>query len=145
MTLLKDVLAEQGYKRRKLKLTKTNHFEVKATLNGIKGRFILDTGASNSCLGFEMAERFLLNAEASDIKAVGAGASDLLTKIAEGNTVKIGKWKAKDVSIVLFNLDHVNEGLLLHGSNSVDGILGADILKKGRAIIDYEKKQLYLK
>ncbi|MDO1501881.1 retropepsin-like aspartic protease [Winogradskyella maritima] len=145
MTLLKDFLTERGYKRRKLKLTKTNHFEVTATLNGIKGRFILDTGASNSCLGFEMAEQFLLKAEASDIKAVGAGASDLMTKVAEGNTVTIGKWKTEDVSLVLFNLDHVNEGLILHGSNRVDGILGADILRLGNAIIDYEKKYLYLK
>ena len=27
----------------------------------------------------------------------------------------------------------------------VEGIIGADILEKGKAVIDYEKKRLYLK
>jgi hypothetical protein len=34
-------------------------------INGVSGNFILDTGASNSCVGFESIELFLLTAEAS--------------------------------------------------------------------------------
>jgi len=45
----------------------------------------------------------------------------------------------------LFNLTHVNTALTNHNSNPVDGIIGADILKKTSAIIDYNKKYLYLK
>ena len=59
--------------------------------------------------------------------------------------MKIGKWKKNRVALVLFNLTHVNEGLISHNANPVDGIIGADILKKGKAIIDYDKKYLYLK
>ena len=73
--LLKDFLLEQDYIRVKLKLTKTNHFEIKATINGVKGLFILDTGASNSCVGFEAAEKFdLKKVKDSKILAAGAGA-----------------------------------------------------------------------
>lgn len=54
---LKDFLFAKDYIRVKLKLTKTNHFEIKATINGVKGLFILDTGASNSCVGFEAAQK----------------------------------------------------------------------------------------
>ena len=57
---LKDFLLEQDYIRVKLKLTKTNHFEIKASINGVKGLFILDTGASSSCVGFEATEKFQL-------------------------------------------------------------------------------------
>ena len=39
----------------------------------------------------------------------------------------------------------MNTGLINHNADPVDGIIGADILKKGKAIIDYEKKYLYLK
>jgi hypothetical protein len=46
---------------------------------------------------------------------------------------------------VFFNLSHVNTALVNHNSKPVDGIIGADILKKVKAIIDYEKKYLYLK
>ena len=107
--------------------------------------FILDTGASSSCVGFEGIETFKLKAEISEIKAAGAGAIDMETKMSEKNKVKIGKWKNNKVALVLFNLTHVNTALTNHNSKSVDGIIGADILKKGKAVIDYEKKYLYLK
>tara|TARA_R110002111_G_scaffold223225_2_gene285216 strand:- start:5252 stop:5692 length:441 start_codon:yes stop_codon:yes gene_type:complete len=145
MSTLQEFLIENGYAKIKLHLTKTNHFEIKATINGCKGLFILDTGASNSCVGFEGIETFKLKAENSEIKAAGAGAIDMVTKTSEKNKVKIGKWKNNKVVLVLFNLTHVNTALTNHNSKPVDGIIGADILKKGKAVIDYEKKYLYLK
>lgn len=138
-------MLDKGYTKIKLKLTKTNHFEVKATINGVKGLFILDTGASSSCIGFEGVENFKLLAEDSEIKAAGAGAIDMDTKMAKKNKIKIGKWKHNKTALVLFNLTHVNTALTNHNAKPVDGIIGADILKKGKAIIDYEKKYLYLK
>ena len=145
METLKDFLINRGYSKIKLKFTKTNHFEIKASINGVYGRFILDTGASGSCVGFEAIERFNLKVKDSEIKAVGAGASDMMTKISKSNDLKIGKWKKNRVALILFNLSHVNNGLINHNAEPVDGIIGADILKKGKAVIDYEKKYLYLK
>ncbi|MEM6517052.1 MAG: retropepsin-like aspartic protease [Bacteroidota bacterium] len=142
---LQNFLLERGYTKVKLKLTKTNHFEIKATINGVKGLFILDTGASTSCVGFEAIETFKLTANESSIKAAGAGATDMLTKISKKNNLEIGKWKREKVALILFNLTHVNTALTSHNSKPVDGIIGADILKKSKAIIDYEKKYLYLK
>jgi len=145
METLQDFLKEKGYTKVKLHLTKTNHFEIKASINGKKGVFILDTGASSSCVGFEGIETFKLNAEDSIIKAAGAGAVNMETKMAKKNKVKIGKWSNNKVILVLFNLTHVNTALINHNSKPVDGIIGADILKKAKGIIDYEKKYLYLK
>lgn len=145
METLMDFLEGKGYSKIKLKLTKTNHFEIKAQVNGVKGRFILDTGASSSCVGFEAIERFNLKVKDSEIKAVGAGASNMATKISKSNNLKIGKWKKSRVALILFNLTHVNQGLISHDAQPVDGIIGADILKKGKAVIDYDKKYLYLK
>jgi predicted aspartyl protease len=145
MESLKVFLTAKGYSMIKLKFTKTNHFEIKAFINGIEGRFILDTGASSSCVGFEAIERFKLKVKDSEIKAIGAGASNMRTKISNSNNLKIGKWGKKSVALILFNLSHVNTGLINHNADPVDGIIGADILKIGKAIIDYEKKYLYLK
>lgn len=142
---LQKLLLKKGYTLIKLKLTKTNHFEMKAKINGIKGRFILDTGASNSCIGTDFIETFKLKVEDSDVKAAGAGATDMKTQLSKKNRVEIGKWKEKKISLVLFNLVHVNTALTLHNSKPVNGIIGADILKKTNAIIDYNKKYLYLK
>ncbi len=145
MTSLKKLLQKKNYHPISLTRTGTNHFEIKAELNGVKGKFILDTGASNTCVGIDMADRFKLISEVSEIKAAGAGARDMETHISEKNKLKIGDWQNKKQSIVLFDLVHVNEALTAHNAKPVDGIIGADVLNKARAIIDYKKKRVYLK
>ena len=67
------------------------------------------------------------------------------TLISKKNSIKIGSWKKKKLKLVLFDLGHVNEALTAHKTQPVDGIIGADILKKAKAIIDYDKHRLYLK
>lgn len=145
MQTLQEFLLKDDYIKVKLRFTKTNHFEIKANINGVKGRFILDTGASSSCVGFEAIDTFKLKVKDSEIKAAGAGATDMDTKMSKKNKIKIGKWTHHKVVLVLFNLSHVNTALVNHNSKPVDGIIGADILKKGKAVIDYNKKYLYLK
>lgn len=142
---LKEYLLSEGYTKIKLKLTKTNHFEMKAKINGVSGRFILDTGASNTLVDSSNFELFNLDVEESDVKVTGAGASNMDSKVSKKNNLSIGKWKNDKTIIVLFNLSHVNTGLTSLDVEPVDGIVGTDILKKGKAIIDYEKKYLYLK
>lgn len=142
---LKTYLKEKGYTKTPLVFTKTNHFELRATLNGIEGRFILDTGASNTCVGLDCVEHFNLFTEESEIKASGAGANNMLTQISKKNTIEINGWLKKKIEIVVFDLTHVNQALTLHDALPVHGIIGADVLKKGKAIIDYNKKSLFLK
>ena len=47
--------------------------------------------------------------------------------------------------MVLFDLSHVNEALKQQDASEVQGIIGADILGAGKAIIDYNKRKLFLK
>ncbi|HKJ06108.1 MAG TPA: retropepsin-like aspartic protease [Flavobacteriaceae bacterium] len=142
---LANLLKRKKYSKVNLKLINTNHFEVKAKINGVKGTFILDTGASNSCIDINLAEKFNLVSEDSETKAAGAGASGMPTKVSENNTLELKEWKYKNFALVLLDLSHVNDALTTHEANEVDGIIGADILQKGKAIIDYGKKELFLK
>ena len=145
MSSLKKLLEKKKYQKIKLKKIVTNHLELEAKLNGVKGRFILDTGASNSCVGLDLIEMFKITAEDSDTKAAGAGATDMITQQSEGNALEIGKWKTKNLDLVLFDLQHVNAALEQQNAESVHGIIGADILEKGKAVIDYDKMALYLR
>ena len=145
MASLKKFLLQKKYVKVPLVLTSTNHFEVVAKINGIPGRFILDTGASNTCVGFDKIEMFKLTSEESEIKAAGAGATNMETLIATKNRIKIGDWKKKKLKIVLFDLVHVNTALTAHNALPVDGIIGADVLKKARAVIDYDQGCVYLR
>ena len=144
MDNLKDFLFEQGYIRIKLKKTVTNHFEIKLKINKIKGLFILDTGASNSCVGFDEIETFDLSTEESEHKASGAGPSEIDTLISKKNNFAIGKFTLKKHPLILLDLSHINNALVKQKAKPVQGIIGADILHKGKAIIDYNKKYLYL-
>ena len=56
-----------------------------------------------------------------------------------------GKWEKKKIQIVLFDLVHVNQALTAHKAMPVDGIIGADLLIKSKAIVDYKSKSLYLR
>ena len=145
MKNLHDILKKEKYKKINFKVSKTQHLLVKATINGILGNFILDTGASNSCVGFESIDYFNLTAGKSKTKASGAGATGMFTQLAKNNTLQIGRWKTNDFHLVIFDLSHVNEALQQYKAKPVHGIIGADILLEGKAIIDYYNHCLYLK
>ena len=142
---LQDFLKGKKYKKIKFTVLKTQHLLIKGKINGVKGNFILDTGASNSCVGFESIEQFKLDAQFSETKAAGAGATGMDTQIAKNNNIKIGSWQNQEMHIVIFDMSHVNEALQNYKVKPVDGILGADILIKGKAIIDYCNCCLYLR
>lgn len=145
MNFLPYILKKENYKKIKFKVSKTQHLLIKAKINGVKGNFILDTGASNSCIGFESIELFQLTANDSKTKASGAGATGMLTQTSVGNKLQLGNWKYREFDLVIFDLSHVNEALLQYKAKPVHGIIGADILMKGKGIIDYYNHCLYLK
>ena len=145
MKNLDDVLKKEKYKKLKFKVSKTQHLLIKAKINGVTGNFILDTGASNSCVGFESIELFNLKAGKSKTKAAGAGATGMFTQIAKNNSLKIGRWKTDDFHLIIFDMSHVNDALKQYKAKPVHGIIGADVLLEGKAIIDYANHCFYLK
>lgn len=145
MENLHEVLKKEKYRKIKFKVTKTQHLLIKAKINDVSGNFILDTGASNSCIGFESIERFELTAKKSKTKASGAGGTGMLTQISKHNRLQLGSWKNHDFSLIIFDLSHVNEALESYKAKPVHGIIGADVLLEGKAIIDYYNHYLYLK
>ena len=145
MASLKKTLLKKGYTRIPMKITKTNHLVLKVKINGKKGRFILDTGASNSCIGFDNVDYFSIETSESEIKAAGAGAVGMETLKSMGNRLDIEKWNTKNCDLVIFDMSHVNEALEQHNAKRIKGIIGADILLKGKAILDYKDKCFYLK
>lgn len=145
MQQLQELLKESDYIKSNFKLSKTQHLLITAKINGVEGRFILDTGASNSCVDFQYEEYFRLTSKKTKIKVAGAGAIGMPSKISEYNILKIGRWEAYQIAVVLFDLTHVNEALSYSKTKPVHGIIGADILLEGKAIIDYANKNLFLK
>ncbi len=145
MEQLEKLLKENDYTKSNFKLSKTQHLLITAKINGAIGSFILDTGASNSCVDFEYEEYFKLTTKESKTKVAGAGAVGMPSKISEYNILKIGRWEAYQIPVVLFDLTHVNQALSYAKIKPIHGIIGADVLLEGKAIIDYENFNLFLK
>jgi predicted aspartyl protease len=145
LTTLRNFLELEGFYRIGLKKINSGHYKLSAKINGISGEFILDTGASTSCIGFVNADHFLLTSEESDVTAAGAGAINMKTKFARNNTLAIGIWKMDKMDFVLFDLSHVNEALIRAEESIIHGIIGADFLKLRRGVIDYGRNCLYIK
>ncbi len=145
MKQLQEILKKEKYKKISFKVSKTKHLLIKAAVNNIAGNFILDTGASNSCVGFEGIDHFNLKAGKSKTKASGAGATGMFTQLAKNNSLQIGRWKTEKFHLVIFDMSHVNQALQQYKAKPVHGIIGADILLDGKAIIDYDNHYLYLK
>ncbi|MAB57964.1 MAG: acid protease [Aequorivita sp.] len=145
MMQLRKFIEAQGFYRVPLKRLATGHYLFSAKINGIAGNFILDTGASTSCVGFSDSAHFLLVSEESIIKAAGAGAINMETMLSRGNNFSIEKWSIRNMDFVLFDLSHVNEALQQVNEKAVHGIIGADFLKDYRAVIDYGRNCFYVK
>jgi len=67
------------------------------------------------------------------------------TQLAKNNEMLLGRWKNNKLHLIIFDMSHVNEALIQYKTKPVDGIIGADVLLKGKAIIDYCNHCLYLK
>lgn len=144
MPHLRSFLDEKGFYRIPLKKLATGHYKLSAKINGISGDFILDTGASTSCIGIVNTEYFSLKSEESNITAAGAGAINMETSLARNNELSIGSFRLKNIDFVLFDLSHVNEALFQVEEKEVHGIIGADFLKQRRGVIDYGRNCLYI-
>lgn len=142
---LQDFLQKKKYKKVKFKVLKTQHLLITGKINGVKGNFILDTGASNSCVGLEGIKKFQLYTEISETKAAGAGATGMETQLSENNLLQLSWWKSSNLNLIVFDMSHVNLALQQYKTKPVDGIIGADVLLQGKGIIDYYNHYLYLK
>ena len=141
---LNKFLKRKGYSSVKLIFLETKHYSLSATINGKSGRFILDTGASNSCICNTLEINFNIISKETTEKASSATSEIGNTKISKNNTIQIGKWENK-INLLTFDMSHINHALNEKKINSVSGIIGADVLKKSKAILDYKSNKLYIK
>ena len=141
---LSALLEKQGYTPVELMKLPTGHLCVKTEVNDSMALFILDTGAGATVLDPRNESRFHLQTSVSGNKAVGAGGSNLTLKEGVIKNLTIQGYSVLDFNIHLMNLDHINNAFKKAGIPEVDGVIGADLLTAGKAIIDYTNLILYL-
>ena len=125
-------------------LTNSNHILIECEINYISGIFIIDTGASNSCINYLSASKFNVEFKKSNETASSATNEINETYYSKNNKLKIGDFQKNDFDLVLFDMTFINNSLKEKGVSDVDGIIGGDILNELNVCINYKKKEISL-
>ena len=129
---------------KKFSITETNHLIINCKVNSTSGRFILDTGASNSCINLLKVNKFNLRLKKYKKNAASATSTINEAYISKNNLFEINNLK-KDFEVIVFDMTYINNSLNEKKIEEVDGIIGGDFLIELNANINYEKKIVTLK
>ena len=135
----------ESYHQLPLKRMRTGHLCLQLQINGFSGRFLVDSGASKSCISFLLQEAFQLTTNAPAIAAAGAGKDKLHAQPTKASNIQFKKIPLGRLSFLLLDMEAINATLIEEGEQPIDGILGADFLRKKSAVITYKPNRLYLK
>jgi clan AA aspartic protease (TIGR02281 family) len=121
----------------------TGHHLVDVTMNGKKATFILDTGANASVVHAASAKRLGLPEKgiAAGAFGLGGGMKAQQVKLERleigGVQIRAGRIMSADLSQLVQVLGTVSRG-------EIAGIIGQDVMKEHRAVIDVARPILYL-
>jgi len=120
----------------KLKKSKANHLTVKGLVNGKKALFIVDTGAEASVIEESWMDKLNLKLSKKTKKIGGVGTSGTKIYLVKKLEIELNGKVFKSQKAMCLDLSHMNEGLKKLGAKPAAGIIGADILKKYKGVID---------
>ena len=125
-------------------LTNSNYILIECEINYVSGIFIVDTGASNSCINYLSASKFNIEFKVSNEKA--SSATEEINEIftSKKNVLTIGDFQKNNFDLVLFDMTFLNNSLKEKDVSDVDGIIGSDILNELNACVNYKKKEISL-
>lgn len=122
----------------------TGHHLVTATVNGREGVFILDTGANVSVIDSDHAADFGLSAgRPSPGGAVVLGGPRPARQVAI-ESLSLGPVSIRQRRMIVTDLGPMGDALAPLAGGAIHGLIGQDVLKEHRAVIDVERPLLYL-
>ena len=128
-----------------LKFTNSKHLVCQLFLNGVEGNFLIDTGASNSCLDNTLTTKFSVIQEGDELPLTSAGNEKLNAMGSQKSSLGIASKALASILFMLIDMETINAALVEQGDEKIDGIIGADFLHKKKASIDYDQSCLVLK
>lgn len=98
-------------------------------------RFLLDTGASHSCVTPHVVQKLGLG-DHGKAEALGAGGemSLALTKI---ESLAVGSAEVKNLTVAIVDVSHVTKL-----TKRLDGVVGNDFMRRFKVTIDFKKSRV---
>ena len=122
------------------------HIMVKGMIHGKEANFLIDTGASRSVFDPNTITDFIDNIqfEKKEGMTAGVGSSDLESATFVIDNFSVGELEIHDYEAVALNLENIHEMYDKLSLPRIDGIIGGDLLKRYKAVINYRSKKLRL-
>ena len=119
---------------------------VKGLIHGKEASFLVDTGASRSVFDPKTIASFIddLTFEKKEGLTAGVGSSDLESSVFTIETMSVGELEIRNYQAVALDLENIHEMYGKLGLPHIDGIIGGDLLRKHKAIINYKAKKMRL-
>lgn len=122
------------------------HIMVKGMIHGKEANFLIDTGASRSVFDPKTISSFIdnLQFEKKEGLTAGVGSSDLESATFRIDVFSFGDMEIYDYEAVALDLENIHEMYGKLGMPRIDGIIGGDLLRRHKAVINYRNKKLRL-
>jgi hypothetical protein len=139
-------MKKKNYIEIPFKINSIGHLEVEVNIDNIKTCFLIDTGASNTVIDIGFAKENLMEFASIDELGGGVGTSQMQVFHKEVSLFKINDFEIPAFDLYATDFQHVKDSLAKKGiTEPCNGVIGADILIKYKAKINYKKRRLYLK
>lgn len=139
-------MAKKKYIKIPVRLNTIGHLEVEVTIDNIKTVFLIDTGASNTVTDIGFAKENLFEFTALEEQGGGVGTSQMDLFHKQVKLFAINDFKISDFDLYATDFQHIKDSLAKKGiTEPCNGVIGADILIKYKAKINYKKGLLYLR
>ena len=137
-------LGPRGYSAVPLQSHAGPHMEVTARINGVPGRFLVDTGAQITVVNTGSLRHFHLSAVKTGVRVYGAvGGPGERIEAAMASRLQLGPCEFTPFLLGVSNLSALNQGRSSRHMGPFDGIIGADVLQSAAFIIDCPSLVLY--
>lgn len=122
------------------------HIMVQGLIHCKEAHFLIDTGASRSVFDPKTISTFIegLTFEKKEGLTAGVGSSDLESATFKIDIFSLGELEIHDYEAVALDLENIHEMYGKLGLPRIDGIIGGDLLKRHKAVINYRNKKLRL-
>ena len=122
------------------------HVMVKGMIHDKEATFLIDTGASRSVFDPKTIATFIddIAFEKKEGMTAGVGSSDLESATFVIDSFFIGDLEIHDYEAVALDLENIHEMYGKLGLPRIDGILGGDLLKRHKVVINYRSRKMRL-
>ena len=122
------------------------HIMVQGMIHGKEARFLIDTGASRSVFDPKTISTFIddLVFEKKEGMTAGVGSTNLESATFKIDAFSIGDLEINDYETVALDLENIHEMYGKLHLPRIDGIIGGDLLRRYRAVINYRCKKMRL-